>query len=227
MTVLEQVLDPRGLPFVGNLFDLADDEAHIRAFERLARLYGPIYKLQRPKGKMLVVSSVAMVEELCDETRFVKMPPSALAEEAGSKRPAGLFGAKNEDPDLGQAHRILMPAFGQLVIESCFDDEFSREVDVGLRLWLMTWCRDEGYWGSALSQMGANGSNTYCYDRRFYATDFGYNIVVYDGLSLQFSLHRNRSSFCRHHGKVLVGSRQQSQSFDGDEQTQEKGSGEV
>jgi cytochrome P450/NADPH-cytochrome P450 reductase len=36
----------------------------------------------------------------------------------------GLFGAKSEnDDDWGQAHRILMPAFGPMAIQGMFDGE--------------------------------------------------------------------------------------------------------
>jgi len=118
--MIEEVPGPHGLPFVGNMRDLADEEAPLRALERLADLYGPIYKLQRGKTKVFVVSSVAMMEELCDETRFNKAPPAALSS-GKSERPSGLFSARGDDPDWGQAHRILMPAFGPLAIESLYE----------------------------------------------------------------------------------------------------------
>lgn len=49
----KQVPGPHGLPIVGNLLDLANDEAPLRALERLAELYRPIYKFQRGKTKGL------------------------------------------------------------------------------------------------------------------------------------------------------------------------------
>lgn len=188
----EQVSEPRGLPFVGNLFDLADDEASIRALERLADLYGPIYKVQRPKGKIFVVATVAIVEELCDESRFVKIPPPALAED-NSARPAGLFGSTNEDPDWGQAHRILMPAFGPLAIENCLDGTYTllyRDQR------LMGPCRDEGHSRPALPEIGSVllETSTNRSDGRLHTINSGYDIAIYHGLSLQFLLYRDCSS---------------------------------
>lgn len=109
---------PKGLPFVGNLLDLVDEEAPLKALEHLAELYGPVYKLERNKTKILIVSSVAIAEELFDESRFQKAPPGALA--GKSDKPAGLFVAANDDPDWGEAHRILVPAFGPMAIEEMY-----------------------------------------------------------------------------------------------------------
>lgn len=121
--MVEQVPGPHGLPFLGNLRDLADEEAPLRALERMAELYGPIYKLQLGKGTTYVVSSVAMAEELCDESRYQKAPPAALSSgKSDPARPYGLFAARNDDPDWGQAHRILMPAFGPMAIEGLYDE---------------------------------------------------------------------------------------------------------
>ncbi|KAE8453927.1 hypothetical protein EG329_007703 [Mollisiaceae sp. DMI_Dod_QoI] len=125
---------PKGLPFVGNFLDLADEEAPLRALEHMAELYGLIYKLERNKNKLLIVSSVAMAEELFDETRFQKAPPGALANK--SERPAGLFTARNDDPDWGEAHRILVPAFGPMAIEAMYPEM----QDIGNQL-LLKWAR--------------------------------------------------------------------------------------
>jgi cytochrome P450/NADPH-cytochrome P450 reductase len=148
----EQVPGPHGFPFVGNLFDLADEEAPLRALERLADLYGPIYKLQKGKAKVFVVSSVAMVEELCDESRYKKAPPAALSS-GKPERPSGLFSAKNEDPDWAQAHRILMPAFGPLAIENSFAG-MSHSLAPGMTGPYQMYRRNERYWRTALPQMG-------------------------------------------------------------------------
>ncbi|KAF8857384.1 cytochrome P450 [Acephala macrosclerotiorum] len=63
---------PKGLPFVGNLFDVADEEVPPRALEHMSELYGPVYKLQRKNNKVSIVSAVAIAEELFDESRFKK-----------------------------------------------------------------------------------------------------------------------------------------------------------
>lgn len=115
---------PKAKPLVGNLLDLKDEEAPLRALEHMAVEYGPIYKLTRGGTRIIVVSSVEMMEELCDESRFEKAPPMALSKK--DDRPSGMFTATNDDPDWGQAHRILVPAFGPLAIEQMYDRKFSR-----------------------------------------------------------------------------------------------------
>ncbi|KAM0162476.1 hypothetical protein ACHAPG_001840 [Botrytis cinerea] len=125
---------PKAKPLVGNLLDLKDEEAPLRALEHLAVEYGPIYKLTRGGTRIIVVSSVEMMEELCDESRFEKAPPMALSKK--DDRPSGMFTATNDDPDWGQAHRILVPAFGPLAIEQMYD----QMQDIGNQL-LLKWAR--------------------------------------------------------------------------------------
>ncbi|KAM3077581.1 hypothetical protein ACMFMG_006917 [Clarireedia jacksonii] len=125
---------PKPKPIMGNLLDLKDEEAPLRALENLAVEYGPIFKLHRAGSKIIVVSSVEMMEELCDETRFEKAPPLALSKKGA--RPSGLFTATNDDPDWGQAHRILVPAFGPLAIQGMYD----QMQDIGNQL-LLKWAR--------------------------------------------------------------------------------------
>lgn len=120
--MIEPIPGPKARPFVGNMLDLVDDEAPLKALEHLAEVYGPIYKLTRQGNRVIIVSSVEIMEEICDESRYVKAPPSALSNNSG--KASGLFSAKNDDPDWGQAHRILMPAFGPLAIEGQFEREF-------------------------------------------------------------------------------------------------------
>ena len=120
----EPIPGPSGLPFLGNLFDLQHDEAPIRALEHLADVYGPIYQITIQGRKVIVCSSVELLDELFDEKRFVKYPPPSIGARSDS-RPAGLFLANNEDPDWGQAHRVLLPAFGPLSIEAMFDGKLS------------------------------------------------------------------------------------------------------
>ena len=72
------------------------------------------------KGKRIIaVSSAEILEELIDEKRFQKMPPSALSGDSSAKC---LFAAANDDPDWGQAHRILIQPLDPLSIEGMFND---------------------------------------------------------------------------------------------------------
>ena len=130
----ETIPGPQGLPFLGNLLDLSNEEAPLRGLEQLAEIYGPIFQITIGGQKTVFCSSVELCEELCDGRRFVKLPSAAL--KPGGNSPAGLFQAGNEDPDWAQAHRILMPAFGPLSIEGMFDEMH----DIATQL-VMKWAR--------------------------------------------------------------------------------------
>src|SRR3954471_7449983 len=70
---LEPIPHPPGHLLVGNLFDL-DTSDLLGSLADLARQYGPIYQLQLPgRGTRVIISGYALVDELCDETRFDKM----------------------------------------------------------------------------------------------------------------------------------------------------------
>ena len=115
----EAIPGPRGLPLVGNIFDLKDPEGvPIQAIERLVDVYGSIVKFRVGSSETIVVGGYDLFEELCNETRFWKLSHPQLKD---STLP-GLFAAPTEkDMDWQQAHRILMPAFGPLAIENMFD----------------------------------------------------------------------------------------------------------
>ena len=116
----ETIPGPKGLPLIGNLLDMWEDRGiPLRGLERMAEAYGPIYQASLGGQRRVICSSTALLEELTDEKRFVKIPPKQLSE---GTRPKGLFSARNEDPDWGQAHRILMPAFAPLSIQEMFAD---------------------------------------------------------------------------------------------------------
>jgi cytochrome P450 / NADPH-cytochrome P450 reductase len=115
---MDDIPGPRGLPFLGNTLDIILDEVPLHALEHLADIYGPIYQFTIKGRRRIVCSSTALMAELTDEKRFVKMPPIALSQGKGAK---GLFVADTDDPDWGQSHRILIPAFGPLPTESMFD----------------------------------------------------------------------------------------------------------
>ncbi|KFY98043.1 hypothetical protein V500_01808 [Pseudogymnoascus sp. VKM F-4518 (FW-2643)] len=110
---------PLGLPFLGNALSFMGEETPILGFERLADIYGPIYRLIFKGNRMIVVSSAAFLEELVDEKRFRKISPLALSDDSSAR---GLFTAATDDPDWGQAHRILIPAMGPLSVDKMFDD---------------------------------------------------------------------------------------------------------
>lgn len=110
---------PKVRPLVGNLPDLGTD-APVQAMMALAKRHGPLFRLTLPTRTFLVASSYAVVEELCDETRFDKFvhgPLRHIRDFAGD----GLFTADTQAPNWGKAHRILMPAFGPTAMKGTFD----------------------------------------------------------------------------------------------------------
>lgn len=125
-----RVPQPPLRPIVGNIGELESD-APIQSMMRLARTYGPIYKLTILGKDMYVVSSQELVDELSDETRFGKRihgPLKEIRAFAGD----GLFTAYNSEPNWAKAHRLLMPAFGPLGVRSMFD----RMVDIANQMFV-------------------------------------------------------------------------------------------
>lgn len=114
----DEIPGPQGLPIIGNILDLVFEETSTHALENLAEVYGSIYQIRLAGKWRVICTSSQLFAELIDENRFVKMAPVALSAGSG---PKGLFAAEHEDPDWGQSHRILMPAFGPLAIEAMFD----------------------------------------------------------------------------------------------------------
>lgn len=90
------------------------------ASERLAAKWGPIFQITNQGHRRIIVSSVELVDKLCNEEVFCKAAGggAALPRQHG---PAGLFSALNESEDWAIAHRVLMPTFGPLSIEGLFD----------------------------------------------------------------------------------------------------------
>ncbi len=124
------VPQPPTKPFIGNAGDL-DSSAPIQSMMKLAKTYGPIYKLTIFGADMYVVSSQALVDELSDEKRFQKRihgPLKEIRAFAGD----GLFTAYNSEPNWAKAHRLLMPAFGPLGVRSMFD----RMVDIANQMFV-------------------------------------------------------------------------------------------
>ncbi|MFC7622751.1 bifunctional cytochrome P450/NADPH--P450 reductase [Microlunatus sp. GCM10028923] len=122
---------PRPRPGLGNLPDL-DPERGIFGFVDLAQRYGPIFRLDLPGGRLVVLTSQELVDEVCDEQRFDKQlhaPLRQVRDFAGD----GLFTARTDEENWQKGHRILMPAFGPTALRSMFDGM----VDVAEQLLLM------------------------------------------------------------------------------------------
>ncbi|KAB5577830.1 putative bifunctional P-450:NADPH-P450 reductase [Coniochaeta sp. 2T2.1] len=125
---------PRGLPFLGNIKDI-NPELPLESFLDMAERYGPIFKLHFPGRSMVFVTTQELVNEVCNEKFFGKTIGAVLGQVRNGVHD-GLFTARNEEPNWGIAHRVLMPAFGPTKIQSMFDDMH----DIATQL-AMKWAR--------------------------------------------------------------------------------------
>ncbi|MGW7578877.1 bifunctional cytochrome P450/NADPH--P450 reductase [Streptomyces sp. NPDC054765] len=107
----EAIPAPAGLPLIGNLRDIAHRNFVEHAI-RLARQYGPIYRLGTPLGERIFVSGADLVDEICDDARFDKLVAGGLTQLQSSAIGNGLFTSDTADPMWQRAHHILMPPFG-------------------------------------------------------------------------------------------------------------------
>ena len=117
---LEPIPQPPGHLLIGNLLDL--DASHpIESLMDLARRYGPIFRIELPgRGSRVIVSSHALVDELCDESRFDKMLGPGLNALAAGPVGRGLFTSETADPNWRKAHNVLLPAFGMEAMRGYF-----------------------------------------------------------------------------------------------------------
>ncbi|KAJ3032219.1 hypothetical protein HDV00_007954 [Rhizophlyctis rosea] len=107
---------------VGNLFEI-DPDYGLGSLQRLATLYGPIYRLTILGNKLVIISSQELVNEACNEKNFAKdlsRPLVEIRHLAGD----GLFTAYNDEPNWKLAHKILIPAFGPANIRAMFPDMY-------------------------------------------------------------------------------------------------------
>ncbi len=76
----------------------------------LARIHGPVFKRKLGDRETLFVTSLDLVTEVADETRFAK-GVSVILENVREFAGDGLFTAYNDEPNWAKAHEVLMPAF--------------------------------------------------------------------------------------------------------------------
>lgn len=108
---LARIPQPPEKFLLGNMLDLSA-ATPVQDMIRLAREYGPIYRMVFRGRVVLVVSGHELVNELSDEDRFDKTIRGALGlvrRFAGD----GLFTAKTQEPNWSKAHNILLPNFSQ------------------------------------------------------------------------------------------------------------------
>ncbi|KAK8007446.1 kinase-like domain-containing protein [Apiospora arundinis] len=113
--------EPPGLPILGWNVSEIDPRCPLKSLKSLADKYGEIYRLNLPTGPLVVLCSHQLVDEACDEKRFIKLPDSALKEIRDAVHD-GLFTAFIDEENWGIAHRVLVPAFGPVSIRGMFDE---------------------------------------------------------------------------------------------------------
>ncbi|KAB8217645.1 cytochrome P450 [Aspergillus novoparasiticus] len=124
--------EPRGLPLLGNILDV-DSEAPEKSFQRLAEIYGPIFRLNLAGASRVFISTHELVDEICDEERFTKVVTAGLREIRNGVQD-GLFTADYPGEDnWAIAHRVLVPAFGPLMIRAMYEDMYDIASQLALK----------------------------------------------------------------------------------------------
>ena len=132
----EAIPGPRPRPVIGNALDIGRKGA-VEAAIKLARQYGPIYRLVLPGGdSRYVVSGADLVEEVCDEQRFDKLVAGGLSEVRRDPVNTGLFTSDTDNPLWRRAHNILLPNFSQQAMQ----DYSPMMLDVAEQL-MLKWAR--------------------------------------------------------------------------------------
>ena len=109
------------LDFFGKPIGVDPSWAH-GSYTRLADTYGPIFAFRIPGEHVVVINSYELLNEVCDEKRFKKVPLGGLAQLRNGVGD-GLFTAFSEEDNWAIAHRVLLPKFGPLAIQGMFDGE--------------------------------------------------------------------------------------------------------
>ena len=109
---VDDIPGPKGLPVVGNMFDVPPERTIVTLME-LTREYGPMIRLRTPGGDRFATSGLAMIDDLCDDERFDKLVGDGQKAVRSFGRSAGLFTSDTDDPNWSKAHNILLPNFSQ------------------------------------------------------------------------------------------------------------------
>lgn len=133
---MEQQVIPQPKPkgILGNLPDI-DADKPVQSMMKLAKEYGPIFRLDLPGGHMNFVSGHRLVEEVCDQSRFDKNVWSPL-QRVRAFTGDGLFTSWTHEPNWKKAHNILLPSFSQRAMQGYH----AMMADIALQL-VQKWAR--------------------------------------------------------------------------------------
>ncbi|BCH31186.1 NADPH--cytochrome P450 reductase [Mesorhizobium sp. L-8-10] len=115
-TPFEAIPKPPGHPVIGNLLDIRGDAPLLNMIE-LAKVYGPIFRLELGGRSVIILSGFELVDEVCDHERFDKFLGPGLLQ-ARTIAGDGLFTAWTHEPNWKKAHNILTPSFGAMAVRS-------------------------------------------------------------------------------------------------------------
>ncbi|OKL61356.1 hypothetical protein UA08_03725 [Talaromyces atroroseus] len=104
-----KIPQPPGVPLLGNVFDV-DPSNTWTSLNKLAAKWGPIFKISALGTQIVFVCNAALLEEICDESRFRKCVNGPIVEIRQAVH-ASLFTAYSSEMDSvwGPAHRIMSP----------------------------------------------------------------------------------------------------------------------
>ena len=117
---LDDIPGPKGVPVLGNMFEIKQATL-IQDLMKVAREWGPIFKMVTPRGPIYVTYGLEMVDDLCDDTRFDKLVGLSQREFRKTHKSAGLFTADTDDPLWKSAHDILLPSFSTWAMKGYLD----------------------------------------------------------------------------------------------------------
>ncbi|MGH3146013.1 MAG: cytochrome P450, partial [Rubrobacter sp.] len=128
-TTIEPIPQPPGYPVLGNMFDVRGAETPIQALMKLARQYGPIFRLHVGNNQTIVVSGFDLVDEVSDDEHYDKMLGAGLIS-ARALAGDGLFTSWTQEPNWKKAHNILLPNFGMRALRNYYP----MMTDIGMQL---------------------------------------------------------------------------------------------
>ncbi|KAG5302133.1 bifunctional P-450:NADPH-P450 reductase [Histoplasma ohiense] len=109
---------PPGVPLLGNIFDINPKDTW-GSLKSLADKYGEIYKVNALGHQIVFIGSAALLEEICDETRFRKCVTGPVVEIRRAVHDS-LFTAYHHEKSWDVAHRIMAPQVSPSAAEAMF-----------------------------------------------------------------------------------------------------------